>query len=97
MSLISRRGGGEKTEGKLRVAHLLLASSRRGVMGAPICLLKESRHVGLIYVADRWAWSPLSTRAPPIAGGGQVLMTLGMPCTIPSTVHKRSPLPLSIV
>jgi hypothetical protein len=53
--------------------------------------------MGLIYVADQWAWSPLSVRVTLIAGGGGLFMTLGMPRMITSVVHKWPPLHLSIV
>jgi hypothetical protein len=53
--------------------------------------------MGLIYVADRWAWSPPSARAAPVANGGGLFMTLGIPRTIPNMTHERPLLRLSIV
>jgi hypothetical protein len=40
-------------EDKLWAMHFLLVPSSRGVMGAPIHLLRESRHARLIHMADR--------------------------------------------
>jgi hypothetical protein len=60
----------EKTPGgKLWAVHFLLAPSSHGVMGAPIHLLWESRHVRLVHMADRWAKPPLSVRVAPVADG----------------------------
>jgi hypothetical protein len=60
----------EKTPiGKLWTTHFLLASSSRGVMGASVRLLWESRHARLMQVANRWFRSPLSVRAVPVASG----------------------------
>jgi hypothetical protein len=85
------------TREKLRAVRLPLASSRLGVVGVPVHLLRESRHMRLIYVADRWAWSPPSARAALVTGGGGLFMTLGTPRTIPNMTHKWPLLHLSIV
>jgi hypothetical protein len=82
------------TEGKLWATHLILAPLCHGVMGVPVHLLQESRHMGMICVAGRWAWSPLSMRVVLVANGSRLFMILGMPCTIPSMVHKWSSLHL---
>jgi hypothetical protein len=52
---------------------------------------------GVDFMADRWAWSPLSARAALVASGCGLFMTLDMPRTIPCSVHEWPPLCLSIV
>jgi hypothetical protein len=75
--------------------HFLLTPSSRGVMGAPIHLLRESRRARLMHVADRWAKPLLSVRVVPVAGGSCSFMILSLPRMIPCTVHERSSLCLS--
>jgi hypothetical protein len=65
---------------------LLLVLSHYGVLGASVRLTREAKHVGLIYMADRWAWLPLALRAMPGAYGGKPSMTLVMPCMIPGMI-----------
>jgi hypothetical protein len=66
MSLISLE---KMSEGKLWAAHFLLVPLSRGVVGAPACLLQESRHTRLVCVVDHWVKPPLSVRVGPVAGG----------------------------
>jgi hypothetical protein len=54
---------------KLWGTHFLLAPSCRGVMGAPVRLLRELRHAWLMRVADRWVRPLLSVRVALVAGG----------------------------
>jgi hypothetical protein len=79
-------------EGKLWATHFLLAPSSYGVMGAPIHLLRESRRVRLVRVADLWAKTLFSTRVVPIAGGGSPFTIFGPPYIIPSMVPEWSSL-----
>jgi hypothetical protein len=74
------------TKGRLHATLLLLAPSCHGVMGAPIHLLRESRHVGSFYTTDRWAWSPLARRVAQIAGHSELFAILDMPRTIPGMI-----------
>jgi hypothetical protein len=82
-------------KGKLWAAHFLLVSLSRGVVDAPVCLLRESRYARLMLVADQWARPLLSVRVAPVAGGSWPFMILGLPRMIPCTVHERSSLQLS--
>jgi hypothetical protein len=82
-------------EGKLCAAHFLLIHSSHAVMGAPVCLLRESRCVRLVHVVDQWARPSLSLRVVPVAGGSQPFTILGQPLTIRCMVHEPSSLCLS--
>jgi hypothetical protein len=70
--------------------HFLLAPSCHGVVPAPIRLLRELRHVGLIFMADHWPWCPLVERAALVACGSEPFMTLSTLRMIPDVVHKWS-------
>jgi hypothetical protein len=60
---------GMMSKGKLWATHFLLALLSRGVVGAPVRLLRVSRCTRLMHVADQWARPPLSVRMAPIAAG----------------------------
>jgi hypothetical protein len=45
--------------------------------------------VGLIFMANRWAWSQLVARVASIAGGDELFMILGAPCMISGVVRER--------
>jgi hypothetical protein len=44
--------------------------------------------VGLIFVADRWAWSLLAVRVALVVGGDELFMIFGALCTILGAVHE---------
>jgi hypothetical protein len=56
--------------------------------GCVRCLLRESTHVGLICMADQWAWCPLAAKVAPVASGGELFSILGTPRMILGTIHK---------
>jgi hypothetical protein len=60
----------------------LLASSCHGLVGASVRLLWESTHLGLISMADWWAWSLLIARVELAIGGDESFAILGTPRTI---------------
>jgi hypothetical protein len=70
----------------------LLASSCHGLVGASVRLLWESTHLGLISMADWWAWSLLIARVELAIGGDESFAILGTPRTIRGAVHERSSL-----
>jgi hypothetical protein len=55
-------------------------------------LLLEYMHVGLTYVAGRWAWSPLAVIMTSVAG--EWFTTLSTLRTIPGMVYERPSLHL---
>jgi hypothetical protein len=66
-------------KGKLWATHFLLVPLSRGVVGVPVRLLRESRRVRLMLVADRWPRPPLLARVASVAGGSWLFMILGLP------------------
>jgi hypothetical protein len=86
----------EKTsKGKWLAMHFLLSSLSCGVMGAPVCLLRDSRRLMLVRVAEWRAKPPLPVRVAPILGGNRPLAIHCLPRMISCTVYKWSPLWLS--
>jgi hypothetical protein len=57
------------SEGKWLVVHFLMSPLSSGVVGAYVCLLRESRRLMLVLVAERWTKPPLLARVVPIASG----------------------------
>jgi hypothetical protein len=83
--------------GKIVGHTFLLAPLCHGVMGVTVCLSWGLGCIGLFYVVDRWAWSPLATRAVLVTCGSEpftVRTTLSTSRMIPGTVYKWSPLHL---
>jgi hypothetical protein len=68
----------------------LLAPSWHAVIGALVHPPWESRRVGLTYMADRWAWSPVVVKAVLGTRGSEPFLILGMPRSIPGVVHEWS-------
>jgi hypothetical protein len=73
----------------------LLPSSNRGVVGALVCLPRESRRSMLVLVAGRWAQAPLLTGVALIIDGNISFAALGLPLMISCTVYNQSSLCLS--
>jgi hypothetical protein len=88
MTLLISQGKNETTEGRWWATYFLLALLCRGVVGAPVRLFWELRHIGLICMDDQWAWSPLATRAAPVACGSGLFMTFGTPRMVPGVVDE---------
>jgi hypothetical protein len=57
-------------------------------MGAHVHLPRVSRHIGLICMADQWAWPPLAVRVASVACGSEPPATLGTTHMILGVVHK---------
>jgi hypothetical protein len=68
----------------------LLVSTRRGVMGVSVRLPWEPKCIGLLCMADQWAWPPLAVRATSGTRGSEPSTTLGMPRTVPIMVHEQT-------
>jgi hypothetical protein len=58
-------------------------------MGTHVHLPRVSRHIGLICMADQWAWPPLAVRVASVACGSEPPATLGTTHMILGVVHKR--------
>jgi hypothetical protein len=55
----------------------------------PSAFFWELRHVGLICMADRWAWSPLAARVALVACGSELFVTFGTSRMISGAVHEQ--------
>jgi hypothetical protein len=64
-------------------------------VGVPVCFPRESRHLALVCVADRWGKASLLARVALITDGNKSLTALGLPDTISCMVYEWSPLRLS--
>jgi hypothetical protein len=73
----------------------LLPSLNRGVVGALVCLPRESRRSVLVRAAGQWAQAPLSARVALITDINRSFIALSLPCTISCTTYKRLSLRLS--
>jgi hypothetical protein len=69
---------------------LLLVPSHHGVMGVSVCLPLEAKCVGLLCMANQWAWAPLVVTVMLGTYGSEPYAALGMPRTVLGVVHERS-------
>jgi hypothetical protein len=72
----------------------LLEPLCRGVVCASVHLLREPVHMGLTYVTNRWAWSPLVVKVTSVAYSSEWFITLSTPRMILGTVHEQPSLHL---
>jgi hypothetical protein len=76
---------------------LFLPSSNHGVVGALVCLPRESERSILVCAAGWWAQASLSMKVALITDGNRPSVALGLPRMISCTVYEQLSLRLSHV